>query len=154
MNRSPYKTTLQNKLWLVQTDTTVGFLSQDGARLARVKERPLDKPFVLVTASFKTLKTLCRIPKIHKRLVRRSEKTTFAYANAKAVRVVKDARHASFIKPFKWFYSTSANEKALVYSEAFAFSKSDIIIETAEGLYEGEASRIYRLGRSAKKRMR
>lgn len=154
MNRSLYKTTLQNKLWLVQTDTTVGFLSQNFARLAQVKARSSDKPFVLVTASFKTLKTLCRVPKMHKNQVRRSKKTSFAYANGKAVRVVKETRHASFIKPFAWFYSTSANEKALAYSEVFAFSKSDIIVETAEGLYEGEASRIYRLGRSAKKRMR
>ncbi len=154
MNRLPYKTTLQNKLWLVQTDTTVGFLSQNAAHLAQVKERAANKPFVLVTASFKTLKTLCRVPKIHKRQVRRSKKTSFAYANGRAVRVVKDARHAKFIRPFAWFYSTSANEKALAYNEAFAFAKSDIIVEAAEGLYEGEASRIYRLGRSAKKRMR
>lgn len=154
MNRSPCKTILQNKLWLVQTDTTVGFLSQDATRLAWVKERPADKHFVSVTASFKILKTLCRVPVMHRRQVRRSEKTSFGYTNGRAIRVVKDARHARFVKPFEWFYSTSANEKALSYSEAFAFSKSDIIVEAREGLYEGEASRIYRLGRAAKKRMR
>lgn len=154
MNRSPYKTTLQNKLWLVQTDTTVGFLSQNALRLAEIKERSPDKPFVQVTASFKILKTLCRVPNRHKKRVRHSEKTTFAYTNVKAVRVVREQRHAKFIKPFKWFYSTSANERSLAYREDFAFSKSDIIVEDKERLYEGEASRIYRLGRSKIKRLR
>ncbi len=154
MNRSLSKTTLQNKLWLVQTDTTVGFLSQDAALLARLKERPVDNPFVRVTASFKTLKTISRIPKIHANRVRRSKKTTFVYANNQAVRVVKEARHAKFVKPHGWFYSTSANERSLSYDKDFAFKKSDIIVEDKKGLYEGEASRIYRLCHSKIQRLR
>lgn len=154
MNRFLYKTTLQNKLWLVQTDTTVGFLSQDGERLAKLKERPVDKPFVQVAASFKTLKTLARIPKTHANRVRRSKKTTFVYSNNKAVRVVKDEKHAKFVKPFKWFYSTSANERSLAYDKKFAFAKSDIIVENNSGLYEGESSKIYRLCHSKIKRLR
>ncbi len=154
MNRFLYKTTLQNKLWLIQTDTTVGFLSQDNRRLAQVKERPVDKPFVQVTASFKTLKTLSRIPKTHAKRIRRSKKSTFVYPNNKAIRVVKDERHARFIKPFEWFYSTSANERSLAYEKTFAFSKSDIIVEDNHGLHEGEASKIYRLCHSKIKRLR
>ena len=154
MNRFLYKTTLQNKLWLVQTDTTVGFLSQDGERLAKLKERPVDKPFVQVTDSLKTLKTLARIPKRHANRVRRSKKTTFVYSNNKAIRVVKDEKHAKFIKPFKWFYSTSANERSLAYDKNFAFEKSDIIVEDNHGLYEGEASKIFRLYHSKIIRLR
>lgn len=154
MNRFLYKTILQNKLWLIQTDTTVGFLSQNDARLAKVKERTADKPFVQVTSSFKTLKQLARIPKQHKQLVRRAKKTTFVYPNNKAVRVVKDEKHAKFIKEFGWFYSTSANERARSYTREFACVKSDIIVEDAQGLYEGEASTIYRLYNSKMKRLR
>ncbi len=154
MNRFLYKTILQNKLWLVQTDTTVGFLSQDGAMLARIKERPPVKPFVQVTGSFKTLKTLARIPKNHAKQVRRAKKTTFVYPNNKAIRVVKDEKHAKFIKPYKWFYSTSANEKSLSYEKEFAFATSDIIVEDNKGLFEGESSRIYLLGPYKTKRLR
>ena len=154
MNQSLYKITLKNKLWLIQTDTTVGFLSQDGVRLAQVKERSIDKPFVQVAASFKTLKTLSRVPKVHAKRIRRSKKTTFVYSNNKAVRVVKDEKHARFVKPFQWFYSTSANERSLAYEEKFAYAKSDIIVEDKNGLYEGEASKIYRLCHSKIKRLR
>lgn len=154
MNRSLYKTTLQNKLWLVQTDTTVGFLSQDGAMLARLKERDESKPFVQVAASFKTLKKFVRIPKEHKIRVRRSSKTTYVYPNNLAIRIAKEERHARFLKPFEWFYSTSANERSLAYCKAFAFAKSDIIVEDSKGLYEGEASRIYRLHKRKTERLR
>lgn len=148
-----YKTTL-TKLFLVQTDTTVGFLSQDSERLARVKGRPSNKPFVQVTGSYKTLKTLCRIPKKHKNRVRRAIRETFVYPNNKAIRVVKDEKHSKFIKPFEWFYSTSANESSLAYAREFAFANSDIIVEDKKGLYEGKSSRIYRLYRSKMRRLR
>ncbi len=154
MSQFLYKTILQNKLWLVQTDTTVGFLSQDGVRLAHLKERPVDKPFVRVAASFKVLKTISRIPKAHATRVRRSKKTTFVYPNNQAVRVVKEPRHAKFVKPYKWFYSTSANERSLAYDQRFAFANSDIIVEDGKGLYEGQASTIYRLCHSKIKRLR
>lgn len=145
---------IKDKVFLIQTDTTVGFLSQNSLRLAQIKEREDNKPFVQVTNSFKTLKKIARIPNKHKLRVRRSKMTTFAYANNKAVRVVKDKKHASFIKPFEWFYSTSANERSLAYTQDFAFSKSDIIVQDKKGLYEGEASKIYRLENSKIKRLR
>ena len=154
MNRFLYKIILQNKLFLVQTDTTVGFLSQDSAYLAKVKDRPAGKSFVQVTSSFKTLKKSVRIPKQHKLRVRRSKKTTFAYSDNKAIRVVKDQRHEKFLKQFEWFFSTSANESSLAYSRKFACEKSDIIVEDSHGLYEGEASKIYRLYKTRLKRLR
>jgi tRNA A37 threonylcarbamoyladenosine synthetase subunit TsaC/SUA5/YrdC len=148
------KNVLDKKVFLVQTDTTVGFLSQDHQALAQLKERKIDKPFVTVTSSFKTLKTLSRVPAKHKNRIRRSKKTTFVYSNNRAIRVVKDLKHAKFIKPFSWFYSTSANEKGLSYNKDFAFMKSDIIVEDLQGLYEGESSSIYRLNRQKLQRLR
>ena len=154
MNLFLFKIILTNKVLLVQTDTTVGFLSQNAQSLAEIKERPLHKPFVQVTSTYKTLKTMARIPIKHKNMIRRAKKKTFVYGNNKAIRVVKDTEHARFIKPFKWFYSTSANEKALSYDKEFAHSKSDIIIENIKGLFEGESSYIYKLGKSKIKRLR
>ena len=155
MSLLPYKTTLtKSQVFLIQTDTTVGFLSQSSRRLAQIKERDFAKPFVQVTHSFKVLKEIIRVPKAHRNRVRRARRTTFAYTNDIGVRVVKDERHIRFIKPFKWFYSTSANERSLAYEQDFAFSNSDIIVEDLKGLYEGESSKIYRLGRSKIQRLR
>lgn len=166
MNPYRYKTTLTKqsqtspndvltkKVFLVQTDTTVGFLSQNNQQLSDIKQRPSDKPFVQVCASLKVLKTLVRVPSLHKNRVRRGKKETFVYSNNKAIRVVKEKSHADFIKPFKWFYSTSANEKALSYDKEFANVKSDIIIENSKGLFEGESSSIYKLSQNKIKRLR
>ncbi len=162
MNRSHYKTILTDtmkhalakRVFLVQTDTTVGFLSQDHARLAKIKERPVEKPFVEVTSSLKNLKAMTRVPNMHKNRVRRASKSTFVHINAKAIRVVKDEEHAAFIAPFGWFYSTSANEKSLSYTQEFAFANSDIIVETKAGLFEGEASTISKLYRRKIQRLR
>ena len=154
MNLFLFKTILTKTVFLVQTDTTVGFLSQNSQRLAEIKERPANKAFVQVCSSFKTLKTLVRIPNKYKNRVRRTKKESFVYGNNKAVRVVKDDEHADFIKPFNWFYSTSANEKALSYNKDFAIMKSDIIIENAKGLFEGESSSINKLYKNKLKRLR
>ena len=148
------KNSLDKKIFLVQTDTTVGFLSQNHTALSLLKERKLEKPFVTVTASFKNLKSMCRVPSKHKKLVRRAKTSTFIYANNRAIRVVKEEKHAKFLKAFSWMYSTSANEKGLRYDKEFAFSKSDIIVEDYKGLLEGESSSIYRLYGQKLKRLR
>jgi len=145
---------LDKRVFLVQTDTTVGLLSQNHQASAQIKERSEKKPFVTVTSSLKILKTLARVPVKHKNLVRRSKKSTFVYSNNRAIRVVKDKNHAQFIKPFSWFYSTSANEKGLSFHKEFAFMKSDIIVENNQGLFEGESSSIYRLYKEKLERLR
>jgi len=145
---------LTKKVFLVQTDTTVGFLSQNAMQLAQIKKRSNEKPFVQVCASFKTLKKLARVPNRYKNRIRRGKKETFVYTNNKAIRVVKDREHARFVKPFEWFYSTSANENSLSYEKEFAQVKSDIIMETSKGLFEGESSSIYRLSKTKITRLR
>lgn len=166
MNQCLFKTTLlkqagsshndllAKKVFLVQTDTTVGFLSQSSQSLVSIKKRPNDKPFVQVCANLKTLKSMARVPDKYKNRVRRGEKTTFVYSNNKAIRVVKDRTHADFIKPYKWFYSSSANESGFSYEKEFAQAKSDIILENNKGLFEGESSSILKLGKTKMKRLR
>ena len=67
---------------------------------------------------------------------------------------MKDKKHADFVKPFGWFYSTSANEKSLSYEKEFAKAKSDIIIEDIKGLFEGQSSSIYKLTNNKMTRLR
>lgn len=149
-----FKTILDKKIFLVQTDTTIGFVSHNHEKLSQLKERKLAKPFVTVTSSFKTLKTISRVPLKHKNRVRRSKKATFIYENNRAIRVVKDDNHAHFLNSFSWMYSTSANEKGMSYDKTFAFLKSDIIVEDNQGLFEGESSSIYRLKKEKLQRLR
>ena len=83
-------------IYLAQSDTTAGLLSQDKAKLNVLKGRAKDKPCVITVASLCVLKGFARVSKAHKALVRRSKKTSFIYPNGLCLRCVKDARHAKF----------------------------------------------------------
>ena len=80
-------------VYLAQTETTAGFLSQNADALARIKNRPLDKSFLISVDSFSMLKTLTRIPKAHRQRVRKAHKTTYVYHCDLAIRVIKDTKH-------------------------------------------------------------
>ena len=143
-----------NKIYLTQTDTTVGFLSQNKEKLNTLKKRPKNKKILKEVDSLNTLKKFTRVPKEHKNRVRRAKKTTFIYPNGESFRVVRDIRHLEFLRKFKWMYSTSANLHGQKFDEKWARDKADIIEEDKRGLYEGEASRIYKLGKRKIKRIR
>ena len=83
-------------IYLAQTDTTVGFLSDSKEELASAKRRDINQPFIICVSDLKKLKRLTRVPKIHKKRVRRSKKTTFVYPNDLAIRVVKEGEHHDF----------------------------------------------------------
>lgn len=139
---------------LAQTDTTVGFLSQDAQRLAVIKERPLNKPFI---QSFDSLRTYTemggRVPNSHKNRLRRSRSTTYVINN-RAVRMVVDGQHHRLLAKYGWLYSTSANEKGKSFEVGFAEQNADIIIEDERGLFEGTASNIYKLNHKKIRRLR
>ncbi|MDO9056793.1 MAG: hypothetical protein Q7U69_09625 [Sulfuricurvum sp.] len=142
-----------NKILLAQTDTTVGFLSQNAKRLEEIKMRSGDKPFLKVYAELKNLSRDIRIPPLHKHRVRHSQKTTFVVKN-QAFRYVRTPEHAALIKPYRWLYSTSANESGKSFDETFCRFVSDIIIEDHRGLSEQSASKIFRLTPSHLKQLR
>ncbi len=141
------------KLFLAQTDTTVGFLSQNAGVLRSAKGREESKPFLKVFCELKTLRNHIRIPKAYKRHVRYARKTTFIVKN-QAFRYVRDEDHARLIRPYGWLYSTSANESGSSYDPDFCTDRADLIVEDARGLQECASSRIYRLGRHRLKRLR
>ena len=144
----------KDTVFLTQTDTTVGFLSQSPLRLAKVKKRDPKQPFLLCVSSFKKQKKLVRTPKRFRSLVRRSCKTTFLYPNAKAVRVVKEKAHNQLLKKFHFLYSTSANENKQSFSLHYATKNADIMIKTKEGYHDNPPSPLVKLSKYHKRILR
>ena len=142
------------KIYLSQTDTTVGLLSQNKEKLNYIKNRPLNQPILREVDSLETLKSFVRVPKMHKKRIRRSKKTTFIFPNGESFRVVKDNRHLEFLKKFKWMYSTSANLHGKKFNEKWAKEIADIIVKDKRGFFEGKASNIYKLSKSKIKKIR
>ncbi|MEA2110834.1 MAG: hypothetical protein U9P71_02175 [Campylobacterota bacterium] len=142
------------KVLLAQTDTTVGFLSQSASKLSLIKQRSSSKPFVRVFSSFTSLKKHnIRVPSSHKKMLRRSRKTTCISKNC-AFRIVKESPHNLLLDKFNFLYSTSANESGSSYDETFCYNSSDIIVQDARGLYEAAPSCIIKLGKKKVRRVR
>ncbi|WP_104761378.1 Sua5 YciO YrdC YwlC family protein [Helicobacter cetorum] len=140
-------------VYLAQSDTTIGLLSKDSERLNTLKKRPKDKGVLIESYDFSTLKSLVRVPNKFKNLVRRSAKTTFIYPNFKAVRVVS-GRHRDFLRRFKTLYSTSANLTQQAYDKEVAFSLADVVISDERGLFESASSKIFKIYKHKKIRIR
>ncbi len=140
-------------VYLVQTDTTVGFLSQSRERLLHVKQRPSEKPFLRVFDSCREFKKQMRVPNAHKNRFRRSRATTFVVKN-EACRLVSHPRHTRFLEPFGWCYSTSANASGSSYDATFAHIHADIIVEDERGLFEAAPSRMLRISHKRQVRLR
>jgi len=141
-------------VYLAQTETTAGFLSQNADALARIKNRPQGKTFLISVDSLQTLRSLTRVPKRHKKHIRRAKKTTFAYPCGLAIRVVKDKEHLQFLQKLKWSYSTSSNPSGKGFDEAFAEEKADVVLFTSKGFFEDKPSSIYRLGKVKMRKLR
>nr|WP_321266165.1 hypothetical protein [uncultured Sulfurimonas sp.] len=142
------------KIVLTQTDTTVGFLSQDATKLQEIKKRELTKPFIKVYKNFKTL-LACghRIPNNYKNTLRRSNKTTFIVKN-RAFRVANTSLNSQLLRDLTWSYSTSANESSKNFNRVFCIEKADIIIEDKEGLKENASSSLFILNHKKRKKIR
>jgi len=143
---------LKKLVFLTQTDTTVGFVSQDAQKLTDIKQRPTHKYYIKAVNSLQTLKTFTRVPSKHKNRVRRSHKTTFILPNTHSYRVIKNSHHLLLINRLQWAYTTSANLSYQDYDETFAKKYADVIIEPLKE--NKEASRIFKLGKSTIKRIR
>jgi len=143
---------LKDKVFLTQTDTTIGFVSQNADKLTAIKQRPPHKHYIKAVNSLKTLKTFTRVPNIHKNRIRRSSKTTFILPNTYSYRVIKHSHHLLLLNRLEWAYTTSANLSNQPYDESFAKEYADIIIEPLTQIQE--ASSIFKVGKSTIKRIR
>lgn len=139
---------------LAQTDTTVGFLSQDAQRLYDIKSRPALKPFIKVYKDFTSLKNDSkRIFKNRRSYIRRSKKTTFVI-DGFSFRVAPTTLNSQILKKTPWFYSTSANKSGENFQRGFCESKADIIIENVDSLKEKESSALIEINRVKRRRLR
>jgi len=139
---------------LTQTDTTVGFLSQDSLKLQEIKSRESSKLFIKVYSSLKAFKEdKNRVPSSQKSRIRRSQKTTFIIKN-RAFRITSTNLNSSILRVNRWNYSTSANESGKNFNRNFCESKADIIIEDKNSLYEGKASSLYKINSKKMERLR
>ena len=143
---------LKDKVFLTQTDTTIGFVSQNADKLTEIKQRPPHKHYIKAVNSLHTLKTFTRVPQNHKNRVRRARKTTFIMPNGHSYRVIQDKHHLLLLDRLKWAYTTSANLSNEEYNESFAREMADVIIEPIKET--NQASHIYRLGKQTLKRIR
>ncbi len=139
---------------LTQTDTTVGFLSQNIEKLYEIKSRPSTKPFIKVYKNFKSfLQDGNRVINSRKKLVRRSKKTTFIINNF-SFRIAPFTLNSQIFRDSSWFYSTSANRSSERFSRDFCESKADIIIEYINSLVEKDSSALIKLNRKKKRKLR
>lgn len=138
---------------LAQTDTTVGFLSQDSVSLVQVKGRKEGKPFLKVFASLSLLQSTVRVPLKYRSWVRHARQTTFVIKN-QAIRYVADSTHSRLIQKYGWLYSTSANESGRDYDKDFCLSHSDTIIEDLRGFNSSTPSKIFKLTSTQFKKLR
>jgi len=143
---------LKNKVFLTQTDTTIGFISQNAEKLTQIKQRPPHKHYIKALPSLKVLKSFTRVPDMHKNRVRRAKKTTFIMPNGHSYRVVKDRHHLLLLNRLGWAYTTSANLSNEAYDEDFAKKSADIVITPLR--QKSSASNIYKLGKITLKRIR
>lgn len=145
---------INTKVVLTQTDTTVGFVSQNHTRLSEIKERPTSKPFITVYKNFRAFtQDNKRIPNAQKNRVRRSSKTTYIVKQL-AFRVANDKLNSSILRKSVWNYSTSANETSKNFDRDFCEEKTDIIIEDKSSLNEGTSSSLYKINNKKTKRLR
>lgn len=143
---------MKDLVFLTQTDTTIGFVSQDADRLTTIKQRPPEKHYIKAVNTLQTLMTFTRVPQRYKNKVRRSQKTTFVMPNGHSYRVIHDKHHLLLLNRLRWAYTSSANLSGEAYDEDFAKEMADVIVEPLKGTMQ--ASRIYRLGKHTLKRIR
>jgi len=144
-----------NSVYLVQTDTTVGFSSNDNEKLAVIKSRPINQKILRTVDSFATLQKYTRVPNHHKKRVRNSKDSTFIYPNKESFRVInRDCSFYAFINKFKVLYSSSANETKKSFDENYAKSMSDIIVINKDGYSENRPSHLFILNKNKYKKIR
>jgi len=138
---------------LAQTDTTVGFLSQNANKLFEIKSRDTKKKFIKIYPSLLAFTKTKRVPNSKKNLVRRAKKTTFIVKD-EAFRIVTLPLHSQVLRNLSWYYSTSANETNKHFDYDFCTKKADIIIEDSNGFCEKEPSTLLKINQIKKRKLR
>ena len=144
---------MKKYLYLTQTDTTIGFVSQNSSKIDQAKKRLPNKHYIRVVNSLDTLKEFTRIPQMHKNRIRRATKSTFISPHGDSFRVVKSTRHNLLLDRVKWLYSSSANLSGEEYDASYAKDNTEVVV-SLRGSKKGSASKIYLLGHKRLKTIR
>jgi len=144
---------LKKYLFLTQTDTTIGFVSQNSSKIDIAKKRLADKYYIRVVNSLDTLKSFTRVPQKYKNLIRRSRKKTFIMPSGYSFRVVKESRHNLLLDRLRWAYSSSANISGERYNGQYAEDATEVIISEPNSR-NSTPSTIYKLGINRIKQIR
>jgi len=144
---------MNSKIYLTNTDTTIGFLSQDPALLDKAKKRAPNKQYIQVMNSLKILKEQTRVPTKYKNLVRRAKKTTFIMPDGNSHRVITDKRHLRLLDRLKYAYSTSANLSNQPFNKEYAQHTTDITILPLDTT-QSQPSSIYKVNNRTIKTIR
>jgi len=141
-------------VFLTQTDTTIGFISQNADRLTIIKQRPPHKHYIKALPSLQTLKTFTRVPNRYKNRVRRAKRSTFIFPNGHSYRVIRETEHLQLIQKLGWAYTTSANISGEPYNRTFAENVADVIVGFPTKNCRQIASQIVKVNNSRMKRVR
>ena len=138
---------MQKKIYLTQTDTTIGFIAQNPYKIDIAKKRKPNKHYICVVNSLAMLKQFSRVPNRHKNVLRRAKRTTFIMPNGLSFRVVKNTKHNLLLDRLGWAYSSSANLSGASYSEVYAKDKAEVLVSFALKK-NAKASKIYKLSQT------
>jgi len=141
-------------VFLTQTDTTIGFVSQNADRLTEIKQRPPHKHYIKALPSLQSLKTFTRVPERHKNRIRRAKRSTFIFPDGHSYRVIRETDHLQLIQKLGWAYTTSANISGRPYDKAFAEESADVIVKFPTQKGRQSASQIFKLNNISIKRIR
>jgi len=141
---------MDNKLFLTNTDTTIGFISKSASRIDKAKNRPNIKKYIEAIPSLKTLTK--RVPKKQRKLIRRAKKTTFILNKNYSFRLIQDKTHNLLVNRLKKAYTSSANSSGKEYNYNYAYDKADIIVYPLNKI--STPSTILKLGKIKIKKIR
>ncbi|WP_321777766.1 Sua5/YciO/YrdC/YwlC family protein [Sulfurimonas sp.] len=143
---------ISEKVVLCQSDTTVGFSSQNAKKLQEIKNRKPSKSFIKIFKDLKKLNKLGpRIPEKFKNSLRRANKSSFIVKNI-AFRIANNSINSQIFRDISWHYSTSANETGKNFNREFCEEKADIIIENKDGLRELSSSSLFKINQIKRKK--
>ncbi len=142
-------------LYLACTDTTVGFLSHDSARIDRAKHRQSGKHYIRALADLHTFKRFARVPSRWKNFMRRAKRSSVILPSGNSFRIVHDADHRRFLRRLEgWCYSSSANRSGDAYDAAYAYDQADVILYPLSHCEGRNPSALFRLGKNRLRRLR
>ncbi len=144
----------EDLVFLTQTDTTIGFVSQSARRLTQIKQRPPHKHYIKALPSLRALKSFVRVPEKYKNRIRRAKRSTFIFPDGDSYRIVREKQHLSLIQKLGWAYTTSANLSGESFDESFASDAADVIVKYPLQPEQRSASHIFKLNNIRMKRIR